>query len=743
MTSFWTQRKALCVLGVLLCTAFVHILFGGKTLFYRDFGVMAVPTTYYQRVAFWHGEIPLWNPYSNCGAPFLAQWGTMCLYPLSLIYLLLPFPWSLNAFCVVHLFIGGWGMYRFCRKLGIEEFASVLGATIFLFNGVTLSCLSWPNYCVAIAWMPWVISGVKEGVESGSRFLVAPVLFASLQLLVGVPELVVLTWLVCLGFVVECILHKRVSVKQVICRLAFVIVMTSGIVAAQILPFVDLLLHSQRAAGMSLAKWALPVNGWINFVVPLFHAFMTPQGTYFQIGQQFLTSVYLGVMALFLAGVAASRVRNEVRVRWLAGLAIFLVIVSFGPNSWLFSAFQSIAPFLAVARYPVKALLALPLIVGLLGAFGWMVWRDLPPKRRTQALIAGFGAFLLFTLGALWVMRIHPLAYDRWSDTVQNCYSRGAFLLVAFGAVSWSASTERTDMRRAGEFLLIGALFFDGLKAMPNQNPATTSSVFSEMSWSQAHPAFPAPRLGSGRVFIRPEAEDRLLRSNVADPVVDMLGKRLAEWSHLNLLDLIPKVNGSSTLQLKEQSVVQNLLYGTNQVGTGLLDYLGATLETSSNVVEWQARSNPRPLISAGQAAELADDPQALAAITNPAYSPAKEIFFAGKSPSRAASTCLVTNVLWKSDFVSFETIAARDTVASVAQSYSHNWHAFVDGIETPLLRANYAFQAVMVPAGAHRVELRYRDRAFQVGSLLSVASLLGLAVFSRRHRVRNTTQQA
>jgi hypothetical protein len=183
---------------------------------------------------------------------------------------------------------------------------------------------------------------------------------------------------------------------------------------------------------------------------------------------------------------------------------------------------------------------------------------------------------------------------------------------------------------------------------------------------------------------------------------------------------------------------VQNLLYGTNQVGTGLLDYLGATLETSSNVVEWHARPNPRPLISAGQEAELADDPQALAAIINPTYSSAKEIFFAGKSPSRAASTCLVTNVLWKSEFVSFETIAARDTVASVAQSYSHNWHAFVDGIETPVLRANYAFQALMVPAGTHRVELRYRDRAFQIGSVLSIVSLLGLAYFSRPHRVGN-----
>src|SRR5258708_39609846 len=105
------------------------------------------------------------------------------------------------------------------------------------------------------------------------------------------------------------------------------------------------------------------------------------------------------------------------------------------------------------------------------------------------------------------------------------------------------------------------------------------------------HRGVSAPILGAGRLFIRPEAEDHLLTSNLADPVADLIGKRLAEWSHLNLLELIPKVNGSSTLQLHFESVVQQLLYQTNVVRIGLLDYLGATLETAPDqVVEWQLR---------------------------------------------------------------------------------------------------------------------------------------------------------
>jgi len=41
------------------------------------------------------------------------------------------------------------------------------------------------------------------------------------------------------------------------------------------------------------------------------------------------------------------------------------------------------------------------------------------------------------------------------------------------------------------------------------------------------------------------------------------------------------------------------------------------------------------------------------------------------------------------------------------------------------LWRANYAFQAVEVPAGRHEVLLVYRDEAFQAGAAVSLCALL------------------
>ena len=74
------------------------------------------------------------------------------------------------------------------------------------------------------------------------------------------------------------------------------------------------------------------------------------------------------------------------------------------------------------------------------------------------------------------------------------------------------------------------------------------------------------------------------------------------------------------------------------------------------------------------------------------------------------------------------------DTEASEAgylvltRSHDRGWEARLDGVEVPLRRADLALSAVLVPAGAHRLELAYRPAAFRVGAALSVASLVVLA---------------
>ncbi len=94
---WFTPGRFAIILALCIFAAYPGVLLGLETFYYRDFGFFGYPLAHYHRESFWHGEIPLWNPLSNCGLPFLAQWNTLVLYPGSLFYLLFPLSWSLDV----------------------------------------------------------------------------------------------------------------------------------------------------------------------------------------------------------------------------------------------------------------------------------------------------------------------------------------------------------------------------------------------------------------------------------------------------------------------------------------------------------------------------------------------------------------------------------------------------------------------------------------------------------------------
>ena len=46
---------------------------------------------------------------------------------------------------------------------------------------------------------------------------------------------------------------------------------------------------------------------------------------------------------------------------------------------------------------------------------------------------------------------------------------------------------------------------------------------------------------------------------------------------------------------------------------------------------------------------------------------------------------------------------------------YPHGWKATVDGIETPIARADYVLRAIYVPAGEHRVVMSFKPASIAI----------------------------
>lgn len=78
-----------------------------------------------------------------------------------------------------------------------------------------------------------------------------------------------------------------------------------------------------------------------------------------------------------------------------------------------------------------------------------------------------------------------------------------------------------------------------------------------------------------------------------------------------------------------------------------------------------------------------------------------------------------------------------RPGLLVLGDTWYPGWQATVDGKETKIYPANYVMRAVVLPAGKHRVEFRYRPGSFRTGVLITLAALAlgaGLLVWDRRN---------
>src|SRR5205823_42251 len=73
---------------------------------------------------------------------------------------------------------------------------------------------------------------------------------------------------------------------------------------------------------------------------------------------------------------------------------------------------------------------------------------------------------------------------------------------------------------------------------------------------------------------------------------------------------------------------------------------------------------------------------------------------------------------------------ADRPGVLVVSQAWFPGWRATVDGRSAPVVRADGLVLGVPVPAGSHRVVLRYVPPGFRAGVAVTLVTIVGLATW-------------
>jgi hypothetical protein len=81
---------------------------------------------------------------------------------------------------------------------------------------------------------------------------------------------------------------------------------------------------------------------------------------------------------------------------------------------------------------------------------------------------------------------------------------------------------------------------------------------------------------------------------------------------------------------------------------------------------------------------------------------------------------------------VTLDVSAPAQAFLVASNTFDDHWRASIDGARVPLVRTNVAFQGVVVPAGRHRIELRYVNHAITAGAIVSILALLAAGLWRR-----------
>ena len=165
----------------LMLAALFHapLLLGLRTFPDGDFTHHFLPFSLFQGAALRAGQLPLWNPYTYSGHPFLADTQAAVFYPLSNLLLLLTMPWTgpgarlywLQVEAMVHIALAGWFTYLLVRTLTHSRWGGLIAGCCFAFSGYLTG---YPPLQLAVLrtaiWLPLLLWLLYHAMHDAGRW---------------------------------------------------------------------------------------------------------------------------------------------------------------------------------------------------------------------------------------------------------------------------------------------------------------------------------------------------------------------------------------------------------------------------------------------------------------------------------------------------------------------------------------------------------------------------------------------
>jgi hypothetical protein len=747
-------------------------IFGGRIPVFRDLLVLMIPLRWSARDAVRSGALPLWTNDLFFGAPFLANYQSAVLYPPSALLYAMPFAAGFSAFLAFHVAIAGWGMAHYVEhRCGRARGPAILAGLVFSLGGFLASLISLTNQLVVAAWMPWALAAAERLAASGSRrqFLQLTLIIA-LQALGGGPEALLLT-IALMGAALARALLRRTSSWTRCLAVFSSLLFAAALVAVQLLPTAEYALQTDRSGGLAyklVTAESIAPRSLLQLVVP--HTFeagapsFVPEG-----GIPLFWSLYIGVVPLALA-TAAFVVRPLGFWPLVFGVALLL---SFGSHTPLFSALHHLAPQVVGAfRFPGKFFLLCHFALGVLSAEG--LERASREGRAGQATMALLVA-LIGSCAAIGVMGsvaprslLQGFGYSLPSElgsSAQALLAARLGLVAIRGALFSSAAVVVVWLFRRGGITSRRLLFTMGALTAVDlfsiHQPSLVFADWASLLRSGANKAEAAgqgerwfhycitpprclperaPGLGPWNGFLRPgenvERQARALWAALVPdaPMVYGLGavagsdgfSTRAQRDFFRTLALLPR----------ERAVHLLASLGVSRlIGREPLDSLAGLADPHEDrdAATWDYSLVERaPHTYLAERALIAPNTaSALEGLADPTFRPGRDAVLTSSSgpPFGTELGGKIVEVSSGPNAIRADVALPVEGLWVVCDTWFPGWEAAVDGLAAEVLRVNGIHRGVRVPAGNHRVEMRYRPWSLRWGLAVSAAAMITLLI--------------
>ena len=700
--------------------------------FYSQFYTFAA----YEHDRLWAGELPLWNPYTYGGHPFLADVQAAVFYPPSLLVMLLSGPGAfapqwLIVEAIGHFFLGAVFTYAFARRLTApfgtyrSLVAALLSALTFTFGGYLTG---YPPLQLAIletqVWLPLLLLLLDVGLaEQRWGFVLGGGAVWGVALLAGHPQSAMYLFYGALAYGIFRSWQAGLPWRWAAAAQAAWAGTGFGVAAVQLVPSWEFMRLSVRA---SLSYEELAAGFGLR---DLAQAFLPGAFTAW-------SPVYVGIYPLLLAGAAclgacspAWRVRRRsTQVVFWAALALAGLILSLGGKAFLYRLFYWVVPGFRLFRSQERAIYLTSFSLAVLAGYGW-AWLSSLEASGPWVRRARLGALSLAVLGTGSAAVVG--AWGELGPATEAAPPLGK--LLRWAGLSWAAWA---CVRWLAGRRPWGALFATAL---------VVTDLFAANLATNLAPGGAGERIYEG-AWLGPVLEDEGTFRIVNDfglpgnagcwlRLEDMAGASpLRLLAHKVMADAVPRWRIWQLFDVRYVSTWEHDLPGPFPATR--IAMLGPEWEKDTTYLHRLAPDFGRAWVV--HRAREADGLQALEIMASPGWDPLAEVLLAaptGAQPevrARASSADVIK-------YASEEIVVRADLPAVgwlvLGEWYYPGWQAWVDGEKGTVLRADYGLRAVQVEAGQHEVILRFQPVSVYVGGLISGLTLVLalLAMLGRR----------